>query len=153
MGQIIVLENSVHALDYKGKYRLTVASVRFTGIKKPRAQARGSRFEAWQCPTLTWGGPTLPSALKRFTTEFGMDQVVPLRYGRQAKTVTISTKLTLTLCHSTSFGKSSNLCPLHTPKHLRCCMVKPHGQLVRVSSTHYYASTPRLSTSSSPTAL
>src|SRR5690554_7398386 len=77
-----------------------------------------------------------------------MDQVVPLRYGRQAKPVTISTRLTLTLCHSTSFGKSSNLCPLHTPKHLRCCMVKPHGQLVRVSSTHYYASTPRLSTRS-----
>src|SRR5690554_8058885 len=41
----------------------------------------------------------------------------------------------------------------YSPKHLRCCMVKPHGQLVRVSSTHYYASTPRLSTLSSSTAL
>ena len=29
-------------------------------------------FKAWQCPTLTWGDPTLPSALKRFTSEFGM---------------------------------------------------------------------------------
>ena len=27
---------------------------------------------AWRCPTLTWGDPTLPSALNRFTTEFGM---------------------------------------------------------------------------------
>ena len=26
----------------------------------------------WQCPTLTWGYPTLPSALQRFTSEFGM---------------------------------------------------------------------------------
>ena len=26
----------------------------------------------WQCPTLTWGNPTLPSALIRFTSEFGM---------------------------------------------------------------------------------
>ena len=27
----------------------------------------------WQCPTLTWGNPTLPSALIRFTSEFGME--------------------------------------------------------------------------------
>lgn len=32
-----------------------------------------SLFEAWRCPTLTWGDPTLPSALKRFTSEFGME--------------------------------------------------------------------------------
>ncbi|WP_233209083.1 hypothetical protein, partial [Erwinia sp. B116] len=24
-------------------------------------------FDAWQFPTLAWGGPTLPSALRRFT--------------------------------------------------------------------------------------
>src|SRR5471032_204757 len=29
-------------------------------------------FDAWQFPTLAWGDPTLPSALRRFTTEFGM---------------------------------------------------------------------------------
>ena len=29
-------------------------------------------FDAWQFPTLTWGAPTLPSALRRFTSEFGM---------------------------------------------------------------------------------
>ncbi len=29
-------------------------------------------FDAWQCPTLAWGDPTLPSALRRFTSEFGM---------------------------------------------------------------------------------
>ena len=26
----------------------------------------------WRCPTLTWGSPTLPSTLQRFTSEFGM---------------------------------------------------------------------------------
>ena len=30
------------------------------------------QFDAWQFPTLTWGDPTLPSALRRFTSEFGM---------------------------------------------------------------------------------
>jgi hypothetical protein len=29
-------------------------------------------IKSWQCPTLTWGDPTLPSALNRFTSEFGM---------------------------------------------------------------------------------
>ncbi len=33
------------------------------------------------------------------------------------------------------------------PKPLGCYMVKPHGQLVLVSYTHYCASTPSLSTS------
>ncbi len=32
-----------------------------------------SKFKAWRCPTLTWGSPTLPSALIRFTSEFGME--------------------------------------------------------------------------------
>ncbi|MDS0116469.1 hypothetical protein QYE88_42445, partial [Enterobacter hormaechei subsp. steigerwaltii] len=26
-------------------------------------------IDAWQFPTLTWGDPTLPSALRRFTSE------------------------------------------------------------------------------------
>jgi hypothetical protein len=29
-------------------------------------------YNAWQFPTLAWGDPTLPSALRRFTSEFGM---------------------------------------------------------------------------------
>ena len=29
-------------------------------------------FKVWQFPTLAWGDPTLPSALRRFTSEFGM---------------------------------------------------------------------------------
>ncbi len=33
---------------------------------------RAWQFDAWQFPTLAWGDPTLPSALRRFTSEFGM---------------------------------------------------------------------------------
>ena len=39
--------------------------------ENPRPQrGRGLYVGAWQCPTLTWGDPTLPSALNRFTAEF-----------------------------------------------------------------------------------
>ncbi len=31
------------------------------------------RNKAWRCSTLTWGNPTLPSTLIRFTSEFGME--------------------------------------------------------------------------------
>ncbi len=40
--------------------------------KKPPALTGGSLCDAWQFPTLAWGDPTLPSALRRFTSEFGM---------------------------------------------------------------------------------
>ena len=40
--------------------------------KTPSHLARGSTFTTWRCPTLTWGSPTLPSAHRRFTSEFGM---------------------------------------------------------------------------------
>ena len=36
---------------------------------------------------------------------------------------------------------------IRQPKRIGCYMVKPHGQLVHVSFTHYCASTPCLSTS------
>ena len=40
--------------------------------KTPSHSARGYTFSTWRCPTLTWGNPTLPSAHRRFTSEFGM---------------------------------------------------------------------------------
>jgi hypothetical protein len=45
-----------------------------TANKKPPAALAtgGLLLDAWQCPTLTWGSPTLPSALSGFTAEFGM---------------------------------------------------------------------------------
>ena len=30
-------------------------------------------IKTWQCPTFTWGDPTLSSALSGFTSEFGME--------------------------------------------------------------------------------
>ena len=41
--------------------------------KRPSLPTEPSaKFDAWQFPTLAWGDPTLPSALRRFTSEFGM---------------------------------------------------------------------------------
>ena len=44
-----------------------------TKAKNPAPYGTGFfLINAWQFPTLTWGDPTLPSALRRFTSEFGM---------------------------------------------------------------------------------
>ena len=41
--------------------------------KRPSTRMAFLTFlDAWQFPTLAWGDPTLPSALRRFTSEFGM---------------------------------------------------------------------------------
>lgn len=46
---------------------------KFPIAKSPVRQYRAFHlFDAWQFPTLAWGDPTLPSALRRFTSEFGM---------------------------------------------------------------------------------
>ncbi len=99
-----------------------------------------SKFKAWRCPTLTWGNPTLPSALFRFTSEFGMES-------GGSKTLWSPSKF---------FNSESCFCVLYTfnsvlasspSKPLGCCMVKPHGQLVSVSSIPHSTYTPDLSTS------
>ena len=104
-------------------------------------------FDAWQFPTLTWGDPTLPSALRRFTSEFGMGSGGTTALSPPGK-----------FCFtSPSYDALINLYQaenhLKSPKHLRRCKVKPHGSLVSVSSTYRYAYTPDLSTSSSLTFL
>ncbi len=136
-------------------------------------------FDAWQFPTLTWGDPTLPSALRRFTSEFGMGS------GGTTALVPPGKFFVLVLCLLRSYCVGcSRECQSHTyvcsfhrvvcrlvsaqnpsdseselkifsnpPKHLRRCKVKPHGSLVPVSSTHRCAYTPGLSTSSSLTFL
>ena len=40
--------------------------------KKPHPKVRLFVIRSWRCPTLTWGDPTLPSALNVFTSEFEM---------------------------------------------------------------------------------
>ena len=63
-------------------------------------------------------------------------QVGPQRYGRQANSLIRKAEFVLHI--QCSF--------IEPTKPLRCCMVKPHGQLVLVSSTPRSAYTPNLST-------
>ena len=47
----------------------------YAGIRQKKTRTLLFGFfgiKAWRCPTLTWGDPTLPSALSSFTSEFGM---------------------------------------------------------------------------------
>ena len=104
-------------------------------------------FDAWQFPTLTWGDPTLPSALRRFTSEFGMGSGGTTALSPPGK-----------FCFQHVLRTHRVICIRlkiisNPPKHLRRCKVKPHGSLVPVSSTHRCAYTPGLSTSSSSTFL
>ena len=118
--------------------------------KKPQLSLRLRRlFDAWQFPTLAWGGPTLPSALRRFTSEFGMGSGGTTALSPPGKFCFPSAAFT---GHDrVSVNKAENLSIL--TKRFRRCKVKPHGSLVPVSSTHRCAYTPGLSTSSSSTSL
>ena len=139
------------------------------------------QFDAWQFPTLTWGDPTLPSALRRFTSEFGMGSGGTTALVPPGKFFVLSTQFFIASAALPALVKSvtyfsmllpfrrlspcccANYCVLNSesklkilsnpPKHLRRCKVKPHGSLVPVSSTHRCAYTPGLSTSSSLTFL
>ena len=104
----------------------------------------------WQCPTLTWGSPTLPSALIRFTSEFGMESGGTVSLWLPGKTgnnlenwISIQPVSNYFLLLLAYFSLSTTLKSL---KLLGRCMVKPLGQLVQVSLTPYNASTPCLST-------
>ena len=43
-----------------------------THKKAPLQSNEALVFDAWQCPTLAWGDPKLPSAIRHFTSEFEM---------------------------------------------------------------------------------
>ena len=43
-----------------------------TGRYSNQLNYHSAKYGNWQCLTLTWGYPTLPSALQHFTSEFGM---------------------------------------------------------------------------------
>ena len=120
-----------------------------TDAKKPiRQDGLFHLFDAWQFPTLAWGDPTLPSALRRFTSEFGMGAG-----GTTALQPPGKFCLSPHFSHVDVICNQAESCVCLSPKHLRRCKVKPHGSLVSVSSTYRYAYTPDLSTSSSSTFL
>ena len=90
----------------------------------------------------------------------GWDQVVPMLYGRQEIRVLkrlstfqqIGYVIASVFCEYLELSvrfvfTHRNLVPLQAHKSLGCYMVKPHGQLVLVSSTPHSAYTPNLSTS------
>ena len=91
--------------------------------------------------------PTLPSALRRFTSEFGMGSggTTALQPPGKFCLLTRFSPVVDVICIKLNVVSS--------PKHLRRCKVKPHGSLVSVSSTYRYTYTPDLSTSSSSTFL
>ena len=116
----------------------------FCRCKKAQVVRLGLSMGAWRCPTLTWGDPTLPSALLRFTSEFGMESGgstalwPPSINCQSGKRFSSSAILYFVHKYSCFYLLAS------TP--LRCCMVKPHGSLVQVSSMPYNTYTPCLST-------
>ncbi len=97
-------------------------------------------IKAWRCSTLTWGDPTLPSTLFRFTSEFGMESGGSKTLWSPSKFLKFGKLFFVLSTHSYALSFES------TTKPLGCCMVKPHGQLVQVSSTPHNAYTPCLST-------
>ncbi len=134
-------------VQHLGCSSASVASGIFSPTQKGHPDGWPSKFDARQFPTLAWGDPTLPSALRRFTSEFGMGSggTTALRPPRQILFIRPLLRSDLICIRLKIFS--------HPPKHLRRCKVKPHGSLVPVSSTHRCAYTPGLSTSSSSTFL
>ncbi|WP_253320467.1 hypothetical protein, partial [Citrobacter amalonaticus] len=58
-----------YGLYYGGVALFDKMIQQMTDAKKPIRQDGLLRlFDAWQFPTLAWGDPTLPSALRRFTS-------------------------------------------------------------------------------------
>ena len=111
------------------------------------ANIRTRKSDAWRSLLSPLGEPTLPSALRRFTSEFGMGSGGTTALRPPGK-----------FCFIRPLLRSDLICIRlkifsHPPKQLRRCKVKPHGSLVPVSSTHRCAYTPGLSTSSSSTFL
>ncbi|AMO46942.1 Hypothetical protein AKI40_0516 [Enterobacter sp. FY-07] len=79
-------------------YCLYINDLRSVQNKRPRLSTRPFvLIDAWQFPTLAWGDPTLPSALRRFTSEFGMGSggttalVPPGKFFSKCRTLTVIT--------------------------------------------------------------
>ena len=139
-------------------------------------QGKRNEFDAWQFPTLAWGDPTLPSALRRFTSEFGMGSGGTTALKPPGKSW-CTKRIFYAMTALPSLGHTGHILQyapadvlalrLVTPQNLSFplifiryrlkivslkkrlwrCKVKPHGSLVPVSSTHRCAYTPGLSTS------
>ena len=132
------------------------------GQKKARLDcSRALCVYAWQFPTFAWQSATLSSALSGFTSEFGMGSGGPRSLWSPGNLVQVGLSHLSAgrqlappgdpeTCNSPKQGLPKLLpAPKGAARRKRIgrYMVKPHGQLVHVSCTHYCASTPCLSTS------
>jgi hypothetical protein len=74
LNQVVTRHNAEHQQDSEKNIRRVGAMRNYLKkIKKAPVLRQGLLcFKAWRCPTLTWGDPTLPSALSGFTSEFEM---------------------------------------------------------------------------------
>ena len=113
---------------------------------RPRSCAPGPlASRSHRRATLPPGNPAVPSPMRGLTSVFGMGTGVapaPWTVGKL-----------LVFDHRTAFRAKRCSAPSLPAPVARAQMVKPHGRLVPVSSTHCCASTSGLSTSSSRTAL
>ena len=127
-----------------------------SGHKKTPAFFRIQGFV--RLPALTYShmaSATLPSAMTRFTSEFGMDSGGSTSLwapGKRVLHVSMQTHVrNISQCvngaHVQTKPSNSSCHPPGQKRHFGGYMVKPHGQLVLVSFTRYRASTPSLSTS------
>ena len=107
-----------------------------TDKTKARSFDRAFSLLMLAVPYSHMGRPTLPSALRRFTSEFGMGSGGTTALVPPANSVYQHVSLTYRLICIRAENS------LNSPKHLRRCKVKPHGSLVPVSSTHRCAYTP-----------
>ena len=106
-----------------------------------------SVLSAWQCPTFAWNKSTLSSALSSFTSEFEMGSGGAYSLWPPGKLAphgnSVLKRFLFSLCCAFALSLFSSI--IHS-KTIERYIVKPHGQLVQVSSTHYCAYTPCLST-------
>ena len=126
-------------------------------IKTPMALTIGVAIKkAWQCPTFAWRNTTLSSALSVFTSEFGKGSGGSRSLWPPGRPFTLlQNSLQQSMFGQCLYVAKTRVCALALTSTQRfgCYMVKPHGQLVRVSSMPYGTYTSRLSTWWSTTAL
>ncbi len=70
-GDLTLTKGALYRAELYQQYKKR--SKRFLNLFVFTFQKSENKFKAWRCPTLTWGSPTLPSALLCFTSEFGME--------------------------------------------------------------------------------
>ena len=94
-------------------------------------------FNAWQCPTFTWDLPHYHRRKVVSLLSSGWIQVVPTRYCRQTNWLEKGMSYLIPFFRIRKVEFLELCTYIQLAKTFECYMVKPHGQLVQVSFTHY----------------